>query len=268
MLYFVGKFRYDAFDTGRLDGKDRSISFRSRAFFDVHFIQDWRTMVGDDPPFHLVSKHNYNASCTRVLSYSLYGNNPKYYKHMHRNIRDARYRYPGWCVRVHVHELAPKSLTQTLIDDGAQVFLIHDPMVRPGSAAGMFWRFLPLTEPGLSVIVLDSDDLITKYKTDVVDPILRNKVGKCFGGLWTAPFPKTHVRGACIVKFPPCTVAFSERRLRHYPVRTPFGADEYFMATEANIDPSRVYTAFYDTFNRIAWHIARDPVPSMTFEYL
>ena len=45
---------------------------------------------------------------------------------MHRNIRDARFHYPGWCVRVHVHELAPKSLYQPLVNDGAQVFMMDD----------------------------------------------------------------------------------------------------------------------------------------------
>jgi len=204
-----------------------------------------------------VSKLNYNKTCTRILSYSLYGNNPKYYRYMRRNIRAARFHYPGWCVRVHVHELSRKSFYQPLVNDGAQVFIMHDPMVRPGNAAGMFWRFLPLTERGLSVIVLDSDDLITKYRADVLDPILSGADGKCFGGLWTSPFPRTFVRGACIVKFPPCTVAFTEHELRHYPVRTPFGADEYFITMEHKVDPSRTHTVHSDTWNQVAWHIAK-----------
>jgi hypothetical protein len=78
--------------------------------------------------------------------------------------------------------------------------------------------------------------------------------------IFSCAFPQTFVRGSFVVKFPPCTVAFSEHRLRHYPVRAPFGADEYFLAMEAKVDPSRMHRSFYDICNQLAWHIVRSPV--------
>lgn len=218
-------------------------------------------MVGDDPPFKVVTRYNYNTSKTRILSYSLFGSDPRYYTYMLRNIRETPFVYPGWTVRVHVHERVPKELVKPLMDTGAQVYIIHDDALRaePHTGnTGTFWRFLPLTDPRLDVIVLDSDDSLKKYKSMVVDPVLNG--AKCFGGIWRGPFPQAHVLAGALVKVAPCTVAFTEDELRHYPVRAPFGADEYFLAMKATVDQSRTYRYFSDIWNQLAWYIARSPV--------
>jgi len=252
-LYMVLRFRYDAF-AGTSNHRSRSIPWRDRAFFEPCFVSDWRALVGDDPPFRVLRSYNYNARATRILSYSLYGDNPVYFAKMRANIIAVPKVYPGWSVRVYLHDQSPQSLRRSLVDSGAQVFVVHDPMVRPGNAAGMFWRFLPLADPSLSVYVRDADDDVARYKGVVFDPLTPPQ---CYSGLWVGPYPKSYVRASCILKLAGCKLSFSESTVRNWPVRAPYGADEYFIATMAAVQPRLVRVGHFDLLSEIGINLAR-----------
>ena len=163
-MAFVLQYRYDFLYHGKENGRDRGIDFRYGSMLTPCYTKDWRVTVGDDKPFHVVATHNVDPNATKVLSYSVYGTDPKYFVHIVEDARMVPTVYPGWVMRVHVHDESPPALVQALMDTGAQVYIMHDDEVRPGNAAGMFWRFLPMADPSLDVFVKDSDDSLSESK--------------------------------------------------------------------------------------------------------
>ena len=250
------RFRYNVFASAS-GPRTRSIPWRERAFTEPCFVSDWRALVGDDPPFRVVRSYNYRAHATKIFSYSLYGDDPVYFSKMHANILAVPTLYPGWSVRVYLHDQSPAHMRQLLVDAGAQVFIVHDPVARPGNAAGMFWRFLPLTNTSLDVYVRDADDDVDRYKDIVFDPFVAADSSICFSGLWAGPYPDTYVRGSCVLLRAGCLLGFDEDTLHNWPVRAPYGADEYFLAVKSNVPRHRTRVAFYDQLSSIGIHIAR-----------
>lgn len=266
LLWFVLRYRYDAFYRGRDSGRDRSIYWRKMAFGSPRFIQDWRVTVGDDPPFSIVRFYNVKRNQTRIISYSLFGSDPQYYVHMLNNIRQAPIVYPGWTVRIYVHETSPDEFTRQLVATGAQVFVVHDDALRSGvypGNTGTFWRFLPLADSTLDVMVLDADDPLDKYDAQIINPVLSSTA--CLGGMWTRPFPQQHLMAAAIIKTKRCKMGFTAEDVKSFPVRAPYGADEYFMTVMPKIGLSDMHTVFSDNWEALAWHTI---IPSVSSGHL
>ena len=75
----------------------------------------------------------------RVVSYGLYGSNPKYVVGAVRNSELAKVYFPGWVCRFYCDATVPREIIQQLETNGAEVVFIEN--IR-GAIAGMFWRFL------------------------------------------------------------------------------------------------------------------------------
>jgi hypothetical protein len=90
----------------------------------------------------------------RIISFSIYGSNPKY---AHAAIKSAKLQpeiYPGWICRFYVNPEVPEDVIKELEDLGSEV--IRKPKVQ--GHLGMFWRFEPLTDPSIErFIVRDTD---------------------------------------------------------------------------------------------------------------
>ena len=256
------KFRYDFFSRCKNTRRACSIDFRYNAFFKEHYVDDWMATVGPDPPFMVTDTYNVDPNQLNIISYSLYGNNKRYYDHLMRRINEAQLYHPEWIVRVYLHDKCDLYWLKLLVSTGSQVFVVHDSVVRPGNAAGMFWRFLPLTDATLNVMVKDIDDEITRYDW-VVDPMLQHRApDKCFTGLWTSPFPQSHIRASTVVKLKSCKVAFTQTDVMTFPLRMPYGADEYFLTLYSRVDEAHKNNVFQNAFVNIGWHLARDAVPT------
>lgn len=181
-----------------------------------------------------------------IFSVSLYGSNPKYHRGalaLARQVRDEwnscqLYGRGGWYLRVYLHDACPENLASRLLGLNAQVFRVHDPLVRPGNSSGMFWRFLPLTED-VRFVVLDADD---RLQSRTMHRMLRawtrrqsQHAAACGAYPWVrrvlsnhAPWPRQHITGKW---WGGDRIRASHRLndITHYPVRTPFGADELFL---------------------------------------
>ena len=75
----------------------------------------------------------------RIISFSLYGRDPKYRNGALENVRLARQYYPGWMCRFYVSQEVPAQLIRALADAGAEVRRRR----RTGCFDGTFWRFEP-----------------------------------------------------------------------------------------------------------------------------
>jgi hypothetical protein len=132
----------------------------------------------------------------KIISFSLWGKNPKYVNAALVNIELAKEIYPGWLCRFYVDETVPEDLRKALNDNGAEVYK----MPKSDGNFGMFWRFLPLDDEGVErFIVRDADSRINKRERAAVqewedsgkifhtmrDNIQHDPVPIC-GGMWGA----------------------------------------------------------------------------------
>ena len=102
----------------------------------------------------------------KVISFSLYGKQPKYTMGAVANARHARRAYPGWVCRFYVADDVPKGIVSRLHAHGAEV-------VNMGQHFGheaMFWRFFAAFEPENEIVIFrDSDSRFTKCELVMVN---------------------------------------------------------------------------------------------------
>ena len=89
-----------------------------------------------------------------VVSFALWGKEPKYTVGALRNAQLARYVYPGWQVRFYVQRGTPHELKDALRSLGAAVFTVNS----PATWAGLFWRYLAIADPDVDVAVFRDCD--------------------------------------------------------------------------------------------------------------
>ena len=101
----------------------------------------------------------------RVVSYSLWGDNPKYNIGALRNAELVSELYPGWQARFYVGTNTPAETITGLRDRGA--FVVD--MKKPGDWTGMFWRFEAASDPEVDVMISrDCDSRITDREVAAV----------------------------------------------------------------------------------------------------
>jgi len=101
----------------------------------------------------------------RVVSYSLWGDNPKYNVGALRNAELVSELYPGWQARFYVGTNTPVETINGLHERGAHVI----DMKKPGDWTGMFWRFEAASDPEVDVMISrDCDSRITAREVAAV----------------------------------------------------------------------------------------------------
>lgn len=104
----------------------------------------------------------------RVISFSLWGDDPKYCSGAIANAREAMVIYPGWQVRVYHDSTVPASVLNDLHTNSAQTFAVDQHYC--GGWNGLFWRFLPACESGLDImLVRDTDSRLNRREKAAVD---------------------------------------------------------------------------------------------------
>lgn len=103
-----------------------------------------------------------------VISYSLYGANPRYCESAVMNVHAAAELFPGWCCRIYLDDSVPQHVQHRLRQAGAQ--LVH--MDREDGHADMppvLWRFLVMDDPAVSrFLVRDADSLLSEREPAAV----------------------------------------------------------------------------------------------------
>lgn len=85
----------------------------------------------------------------RVVSFSLWGRQPKYLVGAVQNARLCPQIYPGWVARFYVGASVPPEVLQSLRSLGAEVVETGE----PGDWRGMFWRFEAASDPEVEVML-------------------------------------------------------------------------------------------------------------------
>lgn len=86
----------------------------------------------------------------RVVSYGLYGSNPKYIDGAVRNSELVKIYFPGWVCRFYVDGTVPQHKIAELKGNGAEIVSVNN---IKGGIAGMFWRFMVADDNTVMIFV-------------------------------------------------------------------------------------------------------------------
>lgn len=111
-----------------------------------------------------------------IISYSLWGNSLIYWKGALCNIELAKKYYPDYICRFYIDKNSKKELIETIKGDNVEVILIEPKEYTFNNHnsrfnhSGIFWRFLPLKEEDVNIILFrDCDSRISERETFAVN---------------------------------------------------------------------------------------------------
>lgn len=130
----------------------------------------------------------------KIISFSLWGENPVYNVGAIRNAELAKSIYPEWICRYYVGTTTPKEIIEKLLSfDNTEIIK----MDVPGDWTGMFWRFYPSSEEDVDVVIVrDCDSRLNLREKEAVDEWIKSDKGfhimrdhpahgtEILGGMW------------------------------------------------------------------------------------
>jgi len=102
-------------------------------FYKLYFFET----KSDD--IQIINKFNTNNN-NKVISVSLFGDNPYYYNHAYKMKDDLPKYFPDWELRIYIHYKTPSLIIKKFIQKGCQVIIIQQDNMTPSDST--FWRFL------------------------------------------------------------------------------------------------------------------------------
>ena len=105
---------------------------------------------------HALSPVSTSPEKKSVISFSLYGNNPKYVQGAIENAKLRDTYFPGWTLRYYVLPSFPAEKIKELKELGAEVE--HPPDELSDETSGMFWRFLAADDPQVERFIFRDTD--------------------------------------------------------------------------------------------------------------
>ena len=126
----------------------------------------------------------------KVISFSLWGKNPKYTIGAVKNAILAKEVYPGWEARFYCGKSVPEEIIDQLKKENANVISAEE----EGDWTGMFWRFLAAADPTVDVMISrDTDSRLSLREKAAVDEWLTS--GKTFHIMRDHPAHGTEILG-------------------------------------------------------------------------
>jgi len=123
----------------------------------------------------------------KIISFSLWGNNPKYTIGAIRNAELAKEIYPGWVCKFYVGEDVSQTIKDNLHNLNARVITMSD-----SGWNGMFWRFFAANGQD-TVISRDTDSRLSLREKAAVDEWLASD--KDFHIMRDHPYHRTEILG-------------------------------------------------------------------------
>ncbi len=112
----------------------------------------------------------------KIISYSLYGNNPRYTVPLELNSNSIHTYYPGWIIRVYHDDTVNRETLEKLKVSNVQLVNVNHPGILKFNLAPKFWRFLPILEDNINaIIVRDSDSIFTIREIHLVNEWLNSE---------------------------------------------------------------------------------------------
>jgi hypothetical protein len=103
----------------------------------------------------------------KIISFSLWGSNPKYTVGAIRNAELAPFVYPGWITRFYVGTSVPDKIIY-ILEEFDHVQIINKET--PGDWTGMFWRFESSYDQDVSVSIFrDTDSRLNTREKEAVE---------------------------------------------------------------------------------------------------
>ena len=128
------------------------------------------TMPTDPPP-----PFNPHNRAENVISYSLWGENDRYFAPLAENLKLLNHLFPAWSVRVHLDTSVPQAFRNDLQRMGAQLVQFELPPNMPGHRR-LLWRFAVLGDPTVRrYLIRDADSLLTVKERVAVDAWLASQ---------------------------------------------------------------------------------------------
>lgn len=113
-----------------------------------------------------------------VISYALWGADPRYLMPLQENLRIRMHLFPAWTVRVYLDSSVPEEYRLNLQQDGVQICLKEQARSEPASRK-LLWRFEVISDPNVKrFLVRDADSLLSVKERVAVDAWLNS--GKYF----------------------------------------------------------------------------------------
>lgn len=107
----------------------------------------------------------------KLITFSLWGNDPLYTVGAIRNVEIARQLFPEWTCRFYIANSVPDDVCKKLKELDAELIL----RINPGSTNSMFWRFEPAADPSVdAMIVRDTDSRLGIREKLAVDEWLES----------------------------------------------------------------------------------------------
>ena len=114
-----------------------------------------------------------------IISYSLFGNSPRYCEISIMNVDLAKEIYPEWTCRFYIDETVPQEIQNRLYEKGAQIVKVTREQAK---LSGLVWRFFVLDDPQVNCFLIrDADSLLSYREKSAVDAWLKS--GKWFHGM-------------------------------------------------------------------------------------
>lgn len=101
-----------------------------------------------------------------IISFSLFGDHPRYCETAVLNVIRAKELYPNWRCRFYVDDSVPTPILQRLSQHGAQLIKVTETQAQ---ISGLFWRFLVMDDPQVKhFLIRDADSLISPREVAAV----------------------------------------------------------------------------------------------------
>jgi hypothetical protein len=125
-----------------------------------------------------------------IISFSLWGDHPMYWKGALENIKLSKDLYPGWICRFYIDKNSNKDLIESIKGDNVEVILVDS----KDSFHGMFWRFWASEDKDVDIFISrDCDSRISEREALAVNEWLES--GKDFHIMRDHPYHTVPILG-------------------------------------------------------------------------
>jgi len=190
----------------------------------------------------------------KVISFSLWGEDPKYCVGAIRNADIAPIYYPDWICRFHVGKSVPSQYVEALQNMKNTEVVIRE---TEGDWTGMFWRFEDASDPSVDVMISrDTDSRLNAREAAAVSEWLATD--KAFHIMRDHPYHATEILGGMWgVKNP--FLSEMAQMIQAYKKGNFWQVDQNFLREKIWPLVNRSYISHDDFFEKHPWPLEREP---------